>query len=224
MTTLTTPPLAPLLERLFADADASDEILQQLVGNLSPEERAARMRTMTDYRSFYSRAKDIYLAVSRETAMLLYILARSAKARTIVEFGTSFGISTLHLAAALKDNGGGRLIGSEFEPSKVVRARANIAAAGLSDLVDIREGDALETLARDLPESIDLVLLDGAKSLYPRVLSLLEPRLRAGALIVADNAEMSPEYLAHIRTPGGAYLSVPFAADVELSMKLTGPG
>ena len=224
MTTLTTPPLAPLLERLFADADASDEILQQLVGNLSPEERAARMRTMTDYRSFYSRAKDIYLAVSRETAMLLYILARSAKARTIVEFGTSFGISTLHLAAALKDNGGGRLIGSEFEPSKVVRARANIAAAGLSDLVDIREGDALETLARDLPESIDLVLLDGAKALYPRVLALLEPRLRAGALIVADNAGMSPEYLAHIRTPGGAYFSVPLAEDVELSMKLTGPG
>ena len=224
MTTLTTPPLAPLLERLFADADASDEILQQLAGNLSPEERVARMRTMTDYRSFYTRVKDVYLAVSRETAVLLYMLARSAKARTIVEFGTSFGISTLHLAAALKDNGGGRLIGSEFEPSKVVRARANIAAAGLSDLVDIREGDALETLARDLPESIDLVLLDGAKSLYPRVLALLEPHLRAGALIVADNAEMSPEYLAHIRTPGGAYLSVPFAADVELSMKLTGPG
>ena len=224
MTTLTTPPLAPLLEQLFVDADASDEILQQLAGNLSPEERVARMRTMTDYRSFYTRVKDVYLAVSRETAVLLYMLARSAKARTIVEFGTSFGISTLHLAAALKDNGGGRLIGSEFEPSKVVRARANIAAAGLSDLVDIRDGDALETLARDLPESIDLVLLDGAKSLYPRVLALLEPHLRAGALIVADNAEMSPEYLAHIRTPGGAYLSVPFAADVELSMKLTGPG
>ena len=224
MTTLTTPPLAPLLEQLFVDADASDEILQQLAGNLSPEERVARMRTMTDYRSFYTRVKDVYLAVSRESAVLLYMLARSAKARTIVEFGTSFGISTLHLAAALKDNGGGHLIGSEFEPSKVVRARANIAAAGLSDLVDIREGDALETLARDLPESIDLVLLDGAKSLYPRVLALLEPHLRAGALIVADNAEMSPEYLAHIRTPGGAYLSVPFAADVELSMKLTGPG
>jgi predicted O-methyltransferase YrrM len=224
MTTLTTPPLAPLLERLFADADASDEILQQMTDNLSHEERAARMRSMTDYRSFYSRVKDIYLAVSRETAVLLYMLARSAKARTIVEFGTSFGISTLHLAAALKDNGGGRLIGSEFEASKVVRARANIAAAGLSDLVDIREGDALETLARDLPESIDLVLLDGAKSLYPRVLALLEPRLRAGALIVGDNADMSPEYLAHVRAPGAGYLSVPFAEDVELTMKLTGPG
>jgi predicted O-methyltransferase YrrM len=223
MNTLTTPPLAPLLERLFADADASDEILQQQMGNLSPEERATRVRSMTDYRSFYTRAKDIYLAVSRETALLLYMLARGAKARTIVEFGTSFGISTLHLAAALKDNGGGRLIGSEFEPSKVVKARENIAAAGLSALVEIREGDALETLARDLPESIDLVLLDGAKSLYPRVLALLEPHLRVGALIVADNAEMSPEYVSHVRAPGGAYLSVPFAEDVELSMKVAGP-
>jgi predicted O-methyltransferase YrrM len=223
MTTLTSPPLSTLLERLFADAAASEATLRQQIGNLSPEERAARMRNMIDYRAYYGRAKDIYLAVSRETAVLLYMLARNAGARSIVEFGTSFGISTLHLAAALKDNGGGRLIGSEFEPSKVVRARENVAAAGLSDLVEIREGDALETLARDLPESIDLVLLDGAKSLYPRVLALLEPRLRAGALILADNADMCPEYLAEVRAPGRGYLSVPFGEDVELSMKLTGP-
>ena len=223
MTTLTSPPLSTLLERLFADAAASEADLRRQLGNLSPEERAARVRSMTDYVSYYTKAKDIYLAVSRETAVLLYMLARNARARSIVEFGTSFGISTLHLAAALKDNGGGRVIGSEFEPSKVVRARENIAAAGLSDFVEIREGDALETLARDLPESIDLVLLDGAKPLYPRVLALLEPRLRAGALILADNADMCPEYLAEVRAPGGGYLSVPFAEDVELSMKLTGP-
>ena len=116
--------------------------------------------------------------------------------KTLVEFGTSFGISTLHLAAALRDNGGGQLIGSEFEPSKAARARENLAAANLSDLVDIREGDALETFARDLPKPIDLVLLDGAKDLYPSILSLLEGRLRVGALIVADNADASPEYLA----------------------------
>ncbi|MDB6009561.1 MAG: O-methyltransferase [Gammaproteobacteria bacterium] len=223
MTTLTSPPLSTLLERLFVDAAASEADLRRQLGNLSPEERAARLRSMTDYLSYYTRAKDIYLAVSRETAVLLYMLARNARARSIVEFGTSFGISTLHLAAALKDNGGGRLIGSEFEPSKVVRARENIAAAGLSDFVEIREGDALETLARDLPESIDLVLLDGAKPLYPRVLALLEPRLRAGALILADNADMCPEYLAEVRAPGGGYLSVPFAGDVELSMRLAGP-
>jgi predicted O-methyltransferase YrrM len=147
------------------------------------------------------------------------MLVRATRARSIVEFGTSFGVSTLHLAAALRDNGGGRIISSEFEPSKVRRARANVVAGGLSDLIEIREGDALETLARDLPETIDFVLLDGAKPLYPRILAMLEPRLRVGALIVADNADWSPEYLARVRTPGSGYVSVPFAKDVELSMK-----
>jgi predicted O-methyltransferase YrrM len=156
--------------------------------------------------------------------MLLYMLARSTRAKAIVEFGTSFGVSTLHLSAALRDNGGGRLIGTEFEPTKVDGARASIAAAGLDDLVEIRAGDAVETLARDLPETVDLVLLDGAKGLYSRVLSLLEPRLRAGALVVADNADWSPEYLARVRDLAGGYVSVPFASDVELSMKLRGTG
>jgi predicted O-methyltransferase YrrM len=168
----------------------------------------------------YEAMKDFHLAVSPETGTLLYLLARSSKARSIIEFGTSFGISTLHLAAALRDNGGGRLISTEFEPSKIAAARANIAAGGLSDLVEIREGDALETLARALPEQIDLVLLDGAKALYPPVLALLEARLRPGAMIVADNADWCPEYLSIVRAAGGAYLSVPFANDVELSMKV----
>ena len=162
--------------------------------------------------------------MSRDTGTLLYMLARAIGARSIVEFGTSFGISTLHLAAALRDNGGGRLIGSEFEPSKIKRARENLTAGGLSDLVEIREGDALQTLARDLPDSIDFVLLDGAKALYPPVLSLLEARLRDGALIVADNADDSPEYLARVRAANSGYLSVPFGEDVELSMRLKNAG
>jgi len=91
---------------------------------------------------------------------------------------------------------------------------------GVSDFVDIREGDALETLARDMPSAIDLVLLDGAKPLYVKVLGLLEPRLRSGALLVADNADMCPEYVERVRAPGSPYLSVPFVDDVELSMKL----
>jgi predicted O-methyltransferase YrrM len=75
-------------------------------------------------------------------------------------------------------------------------------------------------LERDLPESIDLVLLDGAKGLYPSILALLESRLREGALIVADNANWSPEYLAKVRAPAQGYMSVPFAEDVELSLKV----
>nr|WP_253894239.1 class I SAM-dependent methyltransferase [Myxococcus xanthus] len=178
------------------------------------------MRSKTDYLDFYGRLKDAALAVSRETGLLLYMLARSSGARTVVEFGTSFGISTLHLAAALRDNGGGRVITSEFEPSKVARARRNLEAGGLADLVEIREGDALKTLALELPPRIDLLLLDGAKALYPDILRMLEGRLRPGALVVADNADDSPDYLARVRDPRSGYLSTPFAEDVELSMRL----
>lgn len=218
--TLTSSRLSSVLDGLFAEADASIAGIRQEMATLSPEERAAMMATKTEYRAFYERAKDFPLAVSRETGTLLYMLARSTGARNIVEFGTSFGVSTLHLAAALRDNGGGRLVTSEFETSKVARARANISAAGLADLVDLREGDALDTLAKDLPPAIDLVLLDGAKGLYLAILELVAPNLRDGAFIVADNADWSPEYLARVRSPAKGYLSVPFAEDVELSMRL----
>ena len=220
MTTLDTAPVAPLLDRLFAEADASAPALRAMAADLPAGELQRLMRSKTDYVDFYGRLKDQPLPVSRATGALLYMLARSAGAWTIVEFGTSFGLSTLHLAAALRDNGGGRLVTCEFEPSKVARARANLVAAGLDDLVEIRVGDALQTLSTDLPDAIDLVLLDGAKALYPEILALLESRLRPGALIVADNADDSPDYLARVRSRDGGYLSVPFGDDVELSMKL----
>jgi predicted O-methyltransferase YrrM len=221
MTTLTTVPLAPLLERLFEEADATSPTTSPAIANLSAEERGRLMRSKTDYVEFYGRLKDLPLPISRETGTLLYMLARSSRARTIIEFGTSFGISTLHLAAALRDNGGGRLITTEFEPSKVVRARDNLTAGGLIDLAEIREGDALRTLSVDLPETIDLLLLDGAKALYPEILDLVESRLKPGALIVADNADYSPDYLARVRPPAKGYLSTPFAEDVELSMRVS---
>ena len=216
---LTAAPLAPLLDRLFAEADASDAV-RSASADLSAEERTRLMRSKTDYLAFYGRLKDAPLAVSRETGTLLYMLARTGGARTVVEFGTSFGLSTLFLAAALRDNGGGRLITTEFEPSKVVRARANLAAGGLADLVEVREGDALLTLGADLPERVDLLLLDGAKALYPEVLALVEPRLRPGAVVVADDAHHSPDYLARVRSPAAGYLSMPFGEDVELSVRL----
>jgi predicted O-methyltransferase YrrM len=220
MTTLTSQPLAHLLDRLFAQAEAASPMADPAFANISSEERGRLMRSKTDYCDFYAALKEYPLAVSRETGCLLYMLARGSDARSIVEFGTSFGLSTLHLAAALRDNGGGRLITSEFEPSKAARARDNLTAAGLIDLVEIREGDALLTLRSDLPETIDLLLLDGAKALYPEILGLVESRLRPGAFIVADNAEYSPEYLSHVRAASNGYLSTPFGGDVELSMRI----
>ena len=216
--TLFHAPFASLLDHLLAAADNSQPLT--VIADLSADERGRMMRSKTDYLDFYGRLKDMPLAVSRATGSLLYMLARGARVRTVVEFGTSFGISTLYLAAALRDNGGGRLITTEFEPSKVARARENLTAGGLVDLVEFREGDALETLAVGLPETVDLLLLDGAKPLYPEVLGLVESRLKPGALIVADDADKSPDYLARVRSPAQGYMSVPFGEDVELSMRL----
>ena len=220
MTTPTITSLAPLLDRLFDQDEAARGVLQAAFADVTDADRVRMMQSKTGYRDLYARLKDAPLAVSRETGNLLYMLARSSRARAIVEFGTSFGISALHLAAALRDNGGGRLITSEFEPSKAARARENLRDGGLIDLVEIREGDALKTLSIDLPDQIDLVLLDGAKALYPEILDLVEDRLRPGAIIVADNADDSPDYLARVRAPGSGYMSTPFAEDVELSVRI----
>ncbi|MFT0474236.1 O-methyltransferase [Pseudomonas antarctica] len=217
MTTLTSAPLAPLIERLYAQAGAATS---PLINSVSREERERLMHSKTDYLELYTMLKDLWLPVSRDTGHLLYMLARSSKARAIVEFGTSFGLSTLFLAAALRDNGGGVLIGSEFEPSKILLARTHFIEGGVSDLIDIREGDALGTLAADMPEAVDLLLLDGAKALYCDVLNLVEKHLRAGALVVADNTNYCPQYLAHVRDPANGYLSVAFADDIELSIRL----
>lgn len=217
MTTLTSEPLASLIERLYTQASAATSPMLETV---SGEERERLMHSKTEYLKLYEMLKDLWLPVSRDTGKLLYMLARNTKAKAIVEFGTSFGLSTLHLAAALRDNGGGVLIGSEFEPSKIELARHHFVEGGVSDLVEIRQGDALVTLATDQPESVDLLLLDGAKALYGDVLSLVEKHLRPGALVVADNTDYCPEYLAYVRAPQNGYLSVPFASDIELSMRV----
>jgi predicted O-methyltransferase YrrM len=218
MSSLTREPVAHILEQVFADAARTQKAFLE-----SKAKRPAATDDPSggwggDSREFFAMVKDVHLAVSRETGTLLYILARSQRARTIVEFGTSFGVSTICLAAALKDNKGESLIGTEFEPGKVAATRQTLAAAGLADLVEIREGDALETLAHDLPDSIDLVFLDGSKSLYVTVLKLLEPRLAADALVVADNASRGEGYLTYVRS-SDAYLSTGFENDVEISLK-----
>ncbi|RWC96552.1 MAG: O-methyltransferase [Mesorhizobium sp.] len=218
MITLTNAPLAPLLARLFKEAETATS---PAMAGISHDERERLLRSKTEYVDLYGRLRDLWLAVSPETGTLLYMLARSSGARVIIEFGTSFGISTLYLAAALRDNGGGRMITTEFEPSKVVRAKANLTEGGLIDLVEIREGDALQTLSADLPDAIDLLLLDGAKALYPEILSLVESRLKPGALVIADNADLSPEYLERVRSPASGYISTPFGDDVELSVRLS---
>lgn len=129
---------------------------------------------------------DVYIPVSRGQGVMLNLLAKLTHAQHIVEFGTSFGISTIYLAAAVRDNGGGTVIGTELEPTKHAAATRHLEEAGLSDCVDIRQGDAMETLA-DIDGPVDMVLLDGWKDLYIPVLELITPKLRPGAVVMADN-------------------------------------
>src|ERR1700678_2823544 len=188
--TLNSPNVIEVLDRLFAAAEESEAALEQVA-----QSEASRLITSkSGYREFYGLMKDIPLPVSRETGSLLYMLTRSTRAQSILEFGTSYGVSTIYLAAALRDNGGGRIITTEFESSKVARARQNLTEAGLIDLVEIREGDALETLAIELPETSDLVFLDGAKTLYADILHCVEARLRPDSLVLADDARYCAEF------------------------------
>jgi predicted O-methyltransferase YrrM len=211
--TLNSERVAAALDKLHHDAEAADRdfvaaimaeikaagaTIEHVIAEKLAEERA-------DYRAVYRGYADNFLAVSPAYGRFLYMTARACKATRIVEFGTSMGISTIYLAAALRDNGGGHLIGSELEPGKVARARANLEAAGLADLVDVREGDALETL-KDIGGAVDLLMIDGAFALYLPVLKLIEPRLRPGAVILGENA-FDPGYLDYVRAPANGYLS-----------------
>ena len=130
---------------------------------------------------------DKLLPIDTAQGNLLYLLARAKGARCIVEFGTSFGVSTIYLAAGIRDSGiDGRVIGTELVPEKATKARANLGLAGLEAYVDILEGDARETLY-NFKEPVDLLLLDGWPVLASEILSIMEPSLANGAIVVVDN-------------------------------------
>jgi predicted O-methyltransferase YrrM len=126
--------------------------------------------------------------VAPNQGKLLHLLAKLRGARRILEVGTLGGYSTIWLAKALPS--GGHLISLEFNPDNAQVARANIARAGLSDVVSIVVGDAAQTLAKlvaDGVEPFDMIFLDADKKSYPTYLNLSLQLSRPGTLIVGDN-------------------------------------
>ena len=168
--------------------------------------------------------EQVYMPISREAGVLFYQLVRAVRPAVAVEFGMSFAVSTIYLAAGIRDNRHGRLITTELSATKIQRGRANLQAAGVETVVDIREGDALETLRSD-PPRIDLLLLDGWKEMYLLLLALLEPRLAPGALVLADDSSFDSvsEYVSYVRDPANGYESVSFPVEdgVEISCRVT---
>jgi predicted O-methyltransferase YrrM len=215
-TTLDQPKTQELLSRLYAEEKAADaearakEESLAATGVLDESARAA----LLDKRC---------LAVAPEVGRLVYLLARSRRPALAVEFGASMGISAIHIAAALRDNGHGHLITTEMNASKAVRAARHLEQAGLSQWAELRPGDAFETL-RGVGR-IELLLLDGWEPLYLPLLKQLEPALAPGCLVIADDvtkyAAHLVEYLAYVRNPANGYLSctIPLDDGLELSIR-----
>jgi len=164
----------------------------------------------------------VYMPISEPAGRLLYALTRAVAPALVVEFGMSYGISTLYLAAAVTDTGHGRVVTTELSSTKVAATRRTLRQAELDRVVEIREGDARETLA-DLETEVEVLLLDGWKDLYLPVLAMLEPRLAPGALVLADDTDQDAmtNYLAYVRDPTNGYESVEFPVDdgVEISCR-----
>jgi predicted O-methyltransferase YrrM len=215
MISLYSPPVLAVLERLYDKAERTDS--KVLPGALAECEC---LDGPFDDREVAGLLDNAFIPVAPR---LLYVLVRTLRPTVAVEFGTSLGLSAIHIAAALRDNGVGRLIASELNPQKASLAVEHLQKAGFDDLVQVREGDAFETLS-DVTE-IGFLLLDGWKALYLAMLQKLEPALKSSSLIVAGDLKIMPEmlqpYLAYVRDPENGYNSceLPFDDGLELSLR-----
>jgi predicted O-methyltransferase YrrM len=214
MTTLADPNVTAALDRMYSESVEQMATLRARFDGVDLSKATAQERA--------DALSDVYMPVTPEAGRLLYALVRAIRPETVVEFGMSLGLSGIHLASAVRDNGTGRVVTTELSSAKVAAAKRNFADAGLDDVITVLEGDALQTLT-GLDGPVGFVLLDGWKEMYLPVLRLLEPRLSTGALVVADNTNM-PEtqpYLDYVRNAANGYVSVNFLARDSDSMELS---
>lgn len=167
---------------------------------------------------------DRHGAIDERQAAFCYLTARTVQARTIVDLGTSFGIVAIWLAAALRANGGGRLVTLERGPERARGVRQNLIEAGLADLVELRAANAPGALATD-PVEIDLVLNGGSPGASIDIVKLLAPRMRSGAVVLTDDVSRwgthYRPYLAWIRDPANGFRStfLPLKGGLEYSVR-----
>ncbi len=203
--TLNESPAADVLNALYADAAAQRAKHDQGSHKPRPD-----FENMTPLERF-THAKDAYMPIDRPFGNFLYSTIRASRPQCVVEFGTSFGISTIFQAAAVRDNGVGRIVTTEFIETKAAKAKQNLTEAGLVDLIDFRVGDAMQTLLEPLPAPVDYLFLDGEKSMYIDIVKLLEPFMKSGCLIASDNTDSpgAATYLDYMRDPANGYISTP---------------
>jgi predicted O-methyltransferase YrrM len=220
-----------LLDRLYAQNAAQDDGVMRYFTSRAADDSF-------DWNRFDERTneflKDKLIALDRPKAQFCYQMCRALRARRVVEAGPSFGVSTLFLAAAVRDNlrqmaqteGDGRpvVIGTEYEPQKARVARGHFSEAGLSDLIDLREGDLRETLI-DVDGPIDFMLIDVWTPMARPALSLIAPHLRQGGVVICDNTqqfrEAYGEYFEFVHDPRNRLqtMTLPFEGGLEFTVR-----
>ncbi|KAG7290116.1 hypothetical protein NEMBOFW57_000112 [Staphylotrichum longicolle] len=227
-----------LLARLHAASEAQEKALSQSWFYLK------RLISFYLFSSTWASTaddhmRDKFVALEEDKCHFMYLLARSSGALNIVEAGTSFGVSTIYLALAVGQNiadqkavgksVGGKVIATEKEPTKAARAREHWAEAGdeVEGFIELREGDLLETLSRnDMPEQVDFLLLDIWTPMALPTLKIVQPRLKKGAVVLADNTSMArplyKEYLDYIHDPSNGFKTteVPYSGGLQMSVYL----
>ena len=226
-------PIDGLLERLYAQNVAQND-------ELAAYFTARAAEGSLDWNQFDQRTneflKDKLVALDRSKAEFCYHLCRALRARRVVEAGTSFGVSTIYLAAAVRDNlcqpiqtredrgDAGVVIGTEYEPEKANMAQSHFAAAGLADFIDLREGDLRETLVH-VDGPIDFMLIDIWTPMARPALSLIAPKLREGAVVICDNTQQFREaysgYFDFVHDPrnGLRTMTLPFEGGLEFTVR-----
>lgn len=222
MSILHDPTLDALLAELHNRSEAQLQEMQSFYEHRFQEPQPAP-EVIKEYLS------DKMVALEQDKAELCYQLIRAKNAKRVVEIGTSYGVSTLYLAAAVRDNvrssgGSGLVIATEYEPGKAAIARGHFAKGGLSDYIELREGDLRETL-QSLDTPIEFMLVDIWVPMARPALELVAPHLAPGAIVLCDNTEQYrteyADYFAFINDPANAFttMTLPFRGGLELSVR-----
>jgi predicted O-methyltransferase YrrM len=215
--------LHDLLEALHSKSDEQVELMRAFDAKRDSSEHRLSMDEIRAFR------RDKLVALDRDKAKFCYLLCRARKAFKVIEVGTSYGVSTIYLAAAVRDNirafgGDGVVIGTEYEPSKAAAAREHFAQAGLSSFIELREGDLRETL-KQIDGPIDFVLVDVWIAMARPAIELIAPHLKPGGVVICDNTSMDrahyADYFAFLNDPVNRFttMTLPFKSGLELSVR-----
>jgi predicted O-methyltransferase YrrM len=224
MSVISDPGLRALIDRLQGQSTNQAPALRDYFARRS--EALDWDRLDDDAHRFFA---DKLVALDPIKAEFCHLLCKAMGARRIVEVGTSFGVSTLYLAGAVRETlkasgGAGLVVGTEYEPLKAAAARSHFAEAGLADLIDLREGDLRQTL-KALEGPIDFVLMDIWTEMVRPALELILPHLKSGAVIVCDNTSWYRDNYRDLFTMIGdprnglSSLTLPFEGGLEFCIK-----